>query len=820
MVTGVRVFFGLVVLSGLLSASLAADKELVGRFGDFSRLEIKGVASFTAEEIRDELRGDFDALLAGHPLAPLSDLPAVVRERLLAGLLNEGFAEAVVEVHLDRERQRLRAVVREGPGYVAGSVRVEGAAKVPVDRLTERLTKPYPPREAVKLAFGPGDGDHAEWKDRDGKGVELESPVWESGDPVRLAPVTMEWTARKVKYALEDMGFRFAKFRIDLKSNSKTRTADLVVHLEDEGPKASLDEIEIIGNKRDSKEAILEYLNLKKGTLLTRAEQTRIEYELWRSGRYSDYELKPVPPESPDDPVKLRIQVTESPFAPPIDKPLSREENVLLKLREWLANPDRWQGDMILQVKPADWAVEFVLAPSEGVLAMFWPQSEGPHGPLAVVASKDVVGFYPATASVKLEARTPQGEVEAKIQLRMNTGPEARERPFTFNFGLPIRSDRESGSGCPFTGSINLQPAAAIAKAHAHNAKCQWDGGTLTVLSDRGRWQIGEASGALLSCREGDHDAIEVTFRKGAFDQRLQEIRKRTRGLENAFDSGRPVSSFLAFFCREEVISELLDEVVARLYESKTSKKELDAIKSQLKPLRLARKSLDAGALKPIDELVTQPQDEKDAEFDIPTNISPADNQLNSVAVYARLAVAAGDDLFPRNSWPWTVWREAGFTVAGKGKYTGPQLQAFHESHDFGPVCYLAIGALLERIQPRMTQLFASRGLRSTDAADFRKDYEPLLDQRFVVGACLRQASILLRELDPDEVRGIVDGLPDEYGLCFKAFAAELQKDDSRTTEQAIRAALDRCWDAGFKQVVESQLRGLRDRNSVRVGLR
>lgn len=816
-----RSLAGLLVVACLMSGSLAEDNEIVGGFGDFSRLEISGLVSFTAEEIRDELRDDFDALLAAHPLAPLSDLPVAIRERLVAGFLNEGFAEAEVEVRLDRDQQRLQAVVREGPRYVAGSVRVEGAAQIPVDRLIERLTKPYPPREAVKLAFGPGDGEHVQWKDRDGKDVELKAPVWKHGDTARLAPVSKEWMARKVKFALEDQGFRFAKFQIDMESDSKTQTADLVVHLEAEGPKASLDEIEIVGNKRDSKEAILKYLNLNEGSLLTRAEQTRVEYELWRSGRFIDYELTPAPPDAVDDPVKLQIKVTESPYAPPIDQPLSREEQVLLKMREWLANPDRWQGDMTLRVKPGDWTFELVLTPGGGVLATFSPQSEEPHRAFAVVASKDVVGFYPATAPVKLEALSAPVQLEAKIGVGLNADPGDPPKHFKLSFGFSIHNGRSSDLKCPFTGSINMQPAVAVANVHAHNAKVQWDGGTLTLLSDRGRMQVDEASGALLSYRDkGNRDAIEITFRKGAFDRRLQDIRERTGELENGFDPDRPLSSFLAFFCREEVIAELVDEVVARVYESKKSDEEMETIKNQLKTLTLARKLLDAGVLQPIDDLYTEPESQKDAEFDVPTNISPSDKQLNLAAIYARVAVTMADELFPRNSWLWTVWREAGFTVAGKGKYTGPQLQVLYESRDFGPACYLALGALLERVQPRMSQLFASRGLWSTDAADFRKDYEPLMDRQYVVGACLLQASKLIRELDAEEIRGIVDRLPDEYGACLQAFANELQSDDSRATEQAIPAALDRCWDAGLKQVVESQLRGLRDRNSVRVGLR
>lgn len=818
--TFVRPLTGLLVIAGVLSDTLAEDNELVGRSGDFSRLEIQGLASFTAEKVRDALREDFDALLAAHPLAPSSDLPAMVCERLHAGFLNEGFAEAEVEVRLEREDQRLRAVVREGARYVAGSVRVEGAAKVPVDRLIARLTKPYPPREAVKMAFGPGDAEDVQWKDRDGKDVKLESPVWKLGDPARLAPTTKEWTARKVKLALEDIGFRFAKFHINMVPDSASRTADLVVHLEDEGPEASLDDIEILGNKRNSREAILKYLNLKKGAVLTRTEQTRIEYELWQSGRFTEYELIPVSPDSPDDPVKLRIKVTESPFAPPIDKPLSREEQVLLRMREWLANPDRWQGDLTLQLKNTDSTIEVIMAPARGALATFSSPTAGPKWPLTIVASKDVVGYFPADVPSKLEGATPEAEFESTINIILDAEPEDPQKPFRLNIGFGAHSKSASDSKGPIVGAINLQPAAAIATVHASNAKTKWDGETLIVTRGLRTTYIDASSGAVLRFRAEDgEDVTEITFRQGAFDQGLTKIRKHSDGLENCFVSERPVSSILAFFCREEVISDLANNL-APFVKSKPTANQHEDLKSLLKTLKLARKLLDVGVLKPVDDLFTEPKSERDAEFDIPTNFSPSDEQVNFAAIFARLAVTIADDLFPRDSWLWTVWREAGFTVAGKGKYTGPQLQVFYESCDFGPVCYLTIGALLEKVQPHMSRLFALRGLLSTDAEDFSKDYEPLLDRRFVIGACLRRTAEVLRKLEDDEIEELAIALPNDYRPCFLAFARELRSDDERAIDLAIPVALSQCWQAGLKQAVESQLRGLRDRNSSRVGMR
>ncbi|MBM4089763.1 MAG: hypothetical protein FJ276_10095 [Planctomycetes bacterium] len=124
------------VVAGYLVWACAAgiDAEgLVGDCGDFSRLEVRGAQTFTADDIRTCLRTNLEAVVASHPVAPLTSLPATVSRRLLEGFHSDGFADAQIRTEIDNERSRLIATVSEGPRYRNGCLRIDGVKLIDVN---------------------------------------------------------------------------------------------------------------------------------------------------------------------------------------------------------------------------------------------------------------------------------------------------------------------------------------------------------------------------------------------------------------------------------------------------------------------------------------------------------------------------------------------------------------------------------------------------------------------------------------------------------------------------------------------------------------
>jgi hypothetical protein len=159
-------FSGAAMMVWFAAMAAAADEPAVGEWGDPQRVTIEGSETFPAEEICQALFRDVHVLLASHPLAPRSGFAPAIEQRLLAGFLHGGFAEARVTAWLDENQGRVIARVSEGPRYTTSEVRIEGAIAVPRDELHARLTQPYPPKEAVQAQFfDRGDKREVRWLD-------------------------------------------------------------------------------------------------------------------------------------------------------------------------------------------------------------------------------------------------------------------------------------------------------------------------------------------------------------------------------------------------------------------------------------------------------------------------------------------------------------------------------------------------------------------------------------------------------------------------------------------------------------------------------
>jgi hypothetical protein len=306
--------------------------------------------------------------------------------------------------------------------------------------------------------------------------------------------------------------------------------------------------------------------------------------------------------------------------------------------------------------------------------------------------------------------------------------------------------------------------------------------------------------------------SVRIVPQESAWETRCREIELATAEYENRLDTQRPLSSSLEFFCSVEIINQLLALLDSEDETLRLQPRHAEAVRTAQQLLRL-------GVFGALDDALVRPGNEPESEFKVPWNWRNHSPPKSFVAAFARPAVALADSLFPRHSWAWTVWREAALLLAGEDKYTGRQLEHFYQSHDFGPVCYLTISELLARPQARMSELFARRGLWFTSADEFRKDVKPLLDKDSLLGTCAVRACEILRGLEDKDVQRLIGGLPDDFQPAAAALVAELKKSDGRDAMDALPAALEECWRAGLRTIVEARLRTLRDRAADRLSV-
>jgi hypothetical protein len=424
---------GLTVLVGL-SVATGTEHEPVDQFGDLSKLIVHGADAFSPHRLRDALRSDFVTIAAAHPRAPLESLPQVVQERLLAGYQQAGHVDARVEVRINRAQHCLEAVIDEGPVYLCGDVRIEGAVSIDAAQLTERLTLPYVPEKAVELEFtSPLERRTVQWLDRHGREVAQEEAVWSPGEPAPMSVAGLSDLYKEVQAALQDLGFRALRFQVARVVDRVARTVELVVALIDEGPPTVIDDIQIVGAIRNGRQAILDYLELRPGTLLTRSERSRLEFALWSSGRFLDFKLEPDVPHAGESSARLRLTLTESPHAPGLGQPLTREQQTLLRLREWLANEDGWQADFSLSITGQASRFEVILSPSQGVSAWSRPKSADgspdESASLGLLATGETMALLLPGYGQRFEIPRLYEQITVTLGLELNDNPEEPDKP-------------------------------------------------------------------------------------------------------------------------------------------------------------------------------------------------------------------------------------------------------------------------------------------------------------------------------------------------------------------------------------------------------
>ena len=792
-----------IALAALGLEASAEEPEPVDQFGDLSCMIIQGLDSFDVDQAKRAMNDDVQVVLAAHPRAPLAGLAPVLQQRLLAGLLAAGRAEAEVAVTVNRDKMCMQAVVREGPVYECDEIRVAGADDFPVSDLVKRLTEPYPPGKAVKPKFLVGDSQQiVAWLDREGKQVDLEPAPWEPGKPAPLAEGSRKELQREVKLALEDLGYHLADFEVAVKADRESHLADLVIRFRDTGSPAVVETIEITGNEISSPEAILRYLDLPMGSRLGRRQLTQIDYELWRSGRFIKHNVATETFEGGK--CKLRIEVVESPFAPAIDQPLSRDQTALLKAGRWLANPDAWQGDLVLSGTSAGTGVEVILSPRQGMLGSIFSRTNECTRSATFLGGSGIVGFYPGDLDAKIEAAPPEVRFYFQIQLSLQQQQKDTDKPFSIQMNAGFHNGSKYQDRPLLEATVAVEPAAAVAMATVRDTKVDWDGDVMKLTNAAEHVEIDARSGRLLCFRDqSDPESLQIRFEKGVFQRRHQELSRATAGRTNAFVSERPVSSLLGFLTREDVLRSLLSQVSEQSTDWKWEE-------SDAKRVRLMHRLIELGALQPLDDWMCSGGDKPKEKFKIPSTLDPPNWQ----AGLALLAVPLADQLYARGSWLWTVWRESALTVAGRGQYTDRELESLFYSNEAGPVCHLVVALLLERVKPEMSHAFATRGMQLREPEHFRKDVLPLLDYYSVTGRCLQRAGQILTAMQQQELAQLTASLPDPWPDCLEALRAELHRRDQEAIELALPAALESSWNQGLQEVVITAFRNLRDRTA------
>jgi hypothetical protein len=150
--------------------------------------------------------------------------------------------------------------------------------------------------------------------------------------------------------------------------------------------------------------------------------------------------------------------------------------------------------------------------------------------------------------------------------------------------------------------------------------------------------------------------------------------------------------------------------------------------------------------------------------------------------------------------------REAGFTLQGRGKYTGQALDGIYESSETGPLGYLAIAELLSHVQNPRSRNFAARGLERLSPADFRRDCQMLLAGNSISSQCAQRLALALCDLDNERLTALAKLQSPPRGEFVRECSRRLRAAKGQPMLDALGPALDSYWENELREQVANAL--------------
>jgi tetratricopeptide (TPR) repeat protein len=778
---------GFALVIGLSAAESPTEVERVGELGRKDCLVFEGTQAFSAAGILSplELRLEFYSLSA--PAAPLSDYLAWIQRSVRLGYQRSGFAKAVVTATADRKAQRIRVSVSEGPRFNCGAAKVTGLEPALAERLTNRLHLASTLTEPAK-----------------GPGLPCFPWPWREGGHVPVDPLSLTGFERSVVAALAELNRHQAEAQVELTFDENRRQADLLIQVTKPGVVGTLDQIEVEGLRRNSREELLSYLQLRPGMPLSGNVTNDTSRRLWDSGRFSG-QLMSLSPLTEPGRFRLDLTVVEFTNAPPLRQELTAEEKAFMKLRDWVLN---WKN------RPEDWVFEAQMTRSgrranakvvfgqEGLAILMRQPSATNAAALryGFVAAPQHIGFYSGPEQSKLVGKAMGGQYETIVAMGGNPEHDNDRGHVHVGGGWHNKS-----LGTPYSMRLDLAPVFFVALAHPLDGSCRLAQGILSVQSETNadiafEMTAEATTGRLMAWHmsmQTNDVRLVLRCEEGAFARVLREVAAGSAAFTNALDPRHPWSSSLAMLGRDlrETLEKDFPEVLDWLGEGlagRANAKELFNAVAVLEefPWR--------ALVAPLDFFSSSPS-EPDTGEEFPFVLDGSVPSLTAGNDWVRLLgggiMRASDVLWPRGSWPWALMRDATFLAAGEARLATNDTARLAQAEDTGPLGCLIAAHALGRFDPRMAVTFSQQGAARATPAALQDDLRVLLrgekaGQRFLQSS-LRRAPVF-KEKDLLALMKLIgtNALP----IVFDCFTA-LRANSSLPPDEALRPVIERHWE-------------------------
>ena len=509
------------------------------------------------------------------------------------------------------------------------------------------------------------------------------------------------------------------------------------------------------------------------------------ELHLWESGPFFSRTLSIAPQDPEHGLVTLTIDVFENNKAPALNVELTEGERALLKVCDWLSGFKERDEDLVLRVSnfsagPLTNAIlALTISPKNGLLVSLErtndTHSQADRNGEHLMIGRRQLAWFSSTDRARLTLTN--ATLGTKATLAYRAYPK-EDKPCAIELGggfvkTVIGPDPADRPG--FELETVFDPAAFLYETSRTNMDCRLDGDRLVVrfrnASDEGNGFTADArSGRLLEfhfVEQGVH--ADLRFDSGAFERQQAALYAATAAKARAVDGHQPLSS---------AIQALLEYPSWASWAANLSHLN-PAAGSWTDAAQTAAKLFNAKTLGPLDQvLARRAAVDKPDSFGVPLSIGDVNHWDehalgNSAAVFVFCTI---EDFFPRDSWPWTLAREAAFVMQQKAQYTDAELQRLAQSKETGPIGFLALASVLHDLNPQSSKAAAGLGLNLLGARNFRNDYRLLLDGQSALSQSLQNVVSALGTLNDAEVEALAQPFPSGVAGLIESTARALRQ--------------------------------------------
>lgn len=814
----------------------------VFRFLDFytdpQTLQFEGQQSYTLEQIANGLSKSTVYWAAAHRSAAAESFPDVVCRLVRAGYLHAGFAD--VEVRLLREEGEetpFRFLIKEGERYRCGQITfAPNNAFSSQEKLRQILSKPP-------------SGDRSEYV-----------PVaWTIDQPAlmdeALNPLNFE---HNVNAFLAGSGSHL-KGEVTITRRTNLKVADMHVDFKEKHHPFVLGAIEVEGSLNNSKEDVLEFLQLKTGMAFDDGLGNRIKKKLRASARFLKHEIS-----FEKDPskglVKMGVQLRDFKDAPALKQSFSPGDAAILGFVEKLQDLSDWKKDLVMhfKVKHLDRVtlqalhqiVDPLLAPnrvvseiqlilsSEGfMLSVLDDKTDGVNEPLVALGFSPKTGFvfflpdlqkkYIATAD-----DIPSSAGGVTILADMLPIPDPGEDGSLFNFMLGLGFNTQHQHSFKEMLALNIAPVVSIGFINREGVKTEIKDDSLSIkkkfenMDLLMKLDLTHHSLALLELHDTETSRLlmEAFMQSDALHKSMTSIIDATNSSANTFDRSNPFGSFLGFLT--EWISPAFFEaaesyqgssqqagIFARLV-SKTGLlvqrvwKPKEKGNFQLGRLDWSDVVQQNGMEIPVrtigEKLALKLRNKAESDAVAGKNhTAPTSNPFQQIALTVLFQFK--DDLFPRGSWPWMMSIESMLLHERASSHSEQILLELARSSRIGPFGCLVASYLLETVGSRRAMDAALKGQRRLSPEQFEKDYRPVLGPNSALGEVLLGMHEYYSQLDQTEKRLMHHSLKNVHPAL--ELLQKLDQKEHQNIMEILRPEMNVLWEKNFHEIANDFLR-------------